>query len=690
MDKNLILFCDTCGGMKIINYKYTKDELIINCECIKEKKKRSYSIELFLHNKYKSSPILNCKQHNSSFTHWCEECKVNICEKCLLLHNHHKLLELASLLINLNDLNNIEKQINDFGEKLQRNKKIVEEKKIFNQKEENEFFVNFNKYYKLNIDEISFVKFIKNQYDYLLKNNMICYQIIINLKYLIEKLNLNNIFGDEANKVIQKDEEINNFVDIYNIVFKFQHYCLLPNNDNEENEKKAEETQTFLFLERSNVFNLDKLSEIQNEQNFNQYLKDIPMTQSFYLNLNDSNTNYNIFNNNNSNNNFPIQSKTNQNDDSKSLISSMSESNFNLLQSQNIPETNNNPPNQKEQYFGTYKNGKYDCDQARLIYPNGYIYEGSFRNGLRHGKGSLSNKDNTYLYSGEWAYDKKNGKCLEVINGETFEGFYKDGIRMGKCTITYNNKDKFIGNIINGKKEGYGEQFNFSTKSTYKGEFKNNLFEGKGKIINDNGYYFEGSFLGGLRHGDNCIETKAGIRKYEGSFKRDKMNGKGIYEWYQGESKGDIYNGEFKDDLFDGFGTYKYSDGTIYIGEFKRGIKEGKGKLIYSDGSFYEGEFRENKMSGKGNFQDMEGNIYEGNFYNGNKHSIGKITFINGESLEGFWLDGKKEGNFVFIDKKGDKFSRKYMNDELIEQKKEGFLTSVFNNIFDKITNIIK
>ena len=568
---------------------------------------------------------------------------------------------------------------------------MVEEKKIFNQKEENEFFINFNKYYKLNKNEISFVKFIKEQYQYLINNKLICYQIIMNLKYLLEKLNFfsakNSLSTavNNSNNNIKKDEEINDFVDIYNMVFKFQHFCLLPNNDNEENEKKAEEKQANIFLERSGYLNMDQISDIQREDNFNQYLKNIPISQSIILNDN-NNTNINLINNNNINNNIQYNPIQGQNDNNP-LINSMSDSNYFLLQSQSISTEDNKI---KEQYFGAYKNGKYHDDNARLIYSNGNIYEGSFRDGLRHGTGTLSNTDKTYLYKGGWAYDKKDGKCIEVISDETFEGFYKNGIRDGKCTITYNNKDKFIGNLSNGKKEGYGEQYSFKTKMTYKGEFKNNLYEGNGEIINDNGYYYKGGFLAGLRHGDNCLETKAGVRKYQGQFRRDKINGKGIYEWYEGESKGDIYNGEFKDDLFDGLGTYQYNDGTIYIGEFKRGIKEGKGKVIYSDGSFYEGEYADGNKSGKGVFQDMEGNKYEGNFYNGNKHSKGKITYNNGEILEGFWLNGMKEGNFVFIDSKGVRYNRKYIKDELIEQEKEGFLTSVFNTVFDKIKNFIK
>ena len=148
MNNNLLLYCDTCGEMKKINYKYENDDLLINCECIKEKKKRTYLVELFLNNKFTTVPKLICTTHNSSFTNWCEDCKINICDLCLGNHKNHKLTKLSSLLIDQNDINILDKIVVKFGEKLQQKKKIVEEKKIFKQKEENEFFVNFNKYYK--------------------------------------------------------------------------------------------------------------------------------------------------------------------------------------------------------------------------------------------------------------------------------------------------------------------------------------------------------------------------------------------------------------------------------------------------------------------------------------------------------------------------------------------------------------
>ena len=54
--------------------------------------------------------------------------------------------------------------------------------------------------------------------------------------------------------------------------------------------------------------------------------------------------------------------------------------------------------------------------------------------------------------------------------------------------------------------------------------------------------------------------------------------------------------------------------------------------------------------------------------------------------MEGLWLNGLKEGNFSFTDSNGYKYCRKYVKDELIEEKKEGFLSSFFYSVFDKFT----
>lgn len=40
---------------------------------------------------------------------------------------------------------------------------------------------------------------------------------------------------------------------------------------------------------------------------------------------------------------------------------------------------------------------------------NNFIYEGNFKNGLRHGEGILKSSLNNYLYKGDWRHGFKHG-----------------------------------------------------------------------------------------------------------------------------------------------------------------------------------------------------------------------------------------------------------------------------------------
>ena len=156
--------------------------------------------------------------------------------------------------------------------------------------------------------------------------------------------------------------------------------------------------QNNINLERNNILNMDMLSKVQASLNFNEFLKDIPISQGVNLFIPNQSVN-NILNNISYNN----KKQTNQNEkinNSESLINSKSESNFHLLNIQTVQGVEEAISSNGDKYTGTYKNGKYDCDNARLIYSNGFVYEGSFKKGLRNGTGTLTNPNNTYIYNG--------------------------------------------------------------------------------------------------------------------------------------------------------------------------------------------------------------------------------------------------------------------------------------------------
>jgi hypothetical protein len=76
-------------------------------------------------------------------------------------------------------------------------------------------------------------------------------------------------------------------------------------------------------------------------------------------------------------------------------------------------------------YKGELKNGKgYKDGQL--------IYEGEFKNDLKHGKGNLY-KDEQLIYEGEFKNDLKHGKGKYYIKGKlNYDGEFKNDLKHGK------------------------------------------------------------------------------------------------------------------------------------------------------------------------------------------------------------------------------------------------------------------
>ena len=75
----------------------------------------------------------------------------------------------------------------------------------------------------------------------------------------------------------------------------------------------------------------------------------------------------------------------------------------------------------------------------------------------------------------------------------------------------YENGNKYIGQFVNGKREGYGIM-NFSNGGKYEGHWKNGLAEGKGIEYYQNGDRFEGDYHEDEEHGQGVYYFKNGDR----------------------------------------------------------------------------------------------------------------------------------------------------------------------------------
>jgi hypothetical protein len=134
---------------------------------------------------------------------------------------------------------------------------------------------------------------------------------------------------------------------------------------------------------------------------------------------------------------------------------------------------------------------------------------------IRHGSG-LMLYPNGDIYFGNWKNDQRTGRgVLLEANGDTYDGKWKNDKRNGKGTFIDMNGDKYNGEWLNDNMNGNGI-FLENDGVIYKGHWVNNMLNGYGVFIDINS------------------------EKYEGEWKDDKKHGYGVFQYenrttYSGE-----------------------------------------------------------------------------------------------------------------------------------------------------------
>jgi len=152
---------------------------------------------------------------------------------------------------------------------------------------------------------------------------------------------------------------------------------------------------------------------------------------------------------------------------------------------------------------------------------------------------------------------------------------FNDLIKMDNGLYT----EKFSDEPISGKVFGYFGEFK-PLKKVYIGNLLNGKKEGKWTEWDEYGKKIsEWNYIDGLRNGQGTSTSPDG-RKYVG---------------------------EYKDGKRDGQGTYTSPDGEKYVGDWKDGKQNGQGTFTYANGSIYIGEWKDNKFDGLGVFFPING-----------------------------------------------------------------------------------
>ena len=269
-------------------------------------------------------------------------------------------------------------------------------------------------------------------------------------------------------------------------------------------------------------------------------------------------------------------------------------------------------------------------------------------------------------------YNKKFQKLLNIniVDYRRLSGKYK--IEENNSVIIYNscnNEILYKGNYLNGKKNGYGREYNEENHLIFIGEYLNNkMWKGKRYIYDDDNDHiiFQFNYLNGEINGEG--------EEY------DKFNGKIIFS-------GKYINGQRKEGK-----EYNYKGNLIYEGEYLKGKRNGNGKLYNDNKLKYEGEFKNGKKHGNGiEYEQNKSSKYIGEFSYGKKNGKGKEYFCNyhdDRNKSDLMFEGEYFNNYRIRGKEYYKNGKlKFEGEYLFQEKLDGKLYDYDGNIIYELIN---
>eukprot|EP01054_Gregarina_sp_Poly1_P000252 Gregarina_sp_Poly_1__251@NODE_105_length_14330_cov_232_248545_g92_i0_p1_GENE_NODE_105_length_14330_cov_232_248545_g92_i0NODE_105_length_14330_cov_232_248545_g92_i0_p1_ORF_typecomplete_len3203_score429_54MORN/PF02493_20/2MORN/PF02493_20/0_0082MORN/PF02493_20/1_1MORN/PF02493_20/2_5e03MORN/PF02493_20/7_4e03MORN/PF02493_20/1_3e02MORN/PF02493_20/0_00018MORN/PF02493_20/1_2e04MORN/PF02493_20/0_0014MORN/PF02493_20/0_00049MORN/PF02493_20/1_5e04MORN/PF02493_20/1_4e03MORN/PF02493_20/0_002MORN/PF02493_20/0_ len=295
--------------------------------------------------------------------------------------------------------------------------------------------------------------------------------------------------------------------------------------------------------------------------------------------------------------------------------------------------------------------------QGTVIYADGCIYEkddsrGLFRN-MPNGRGYFWCPVCGIKYDGYFSKGKPLGygimECGTGDNHTLFWGSFRNGLRHGKGVLTAVDGNVYIegtwnedvlggGHALIDVKAAAAGRYKFKR---YVGEMANGVPHGEGELIWEDGASYRGQFVNGVRHGEGTMKDENGQTVLHGMWADDTPTGR-VTTYYLRNKK-------------------RPQDTKVYCGSLEKGERKGFGELYESiaGGLIYEGLWHNNMPHGRGIMHTRDG-IYDGEFHQGLRHGKGRFTFNEKPALsggkrfyEGDWVNDKPEGKGVYLAQDG-------------------------------------
>jgi DNA polymerase III epsilon subunit family exonuclease len=242
-----------------------------------------------------------------------------------------------------------------------------------------------------------------------------------------------------------------------------------------------------------------------------------------------------------------------------------------------------------DKYIGEFVNGIRE-GLGTYTWSNGTTYAGQWLAGKMHGNGTKKMADgsidtgifNDGLLEGLGTRVWKTDNDLE----ERYEGSFKNGLRHGRGLHLFSNGDRYDGDWAEDLRSGNGT-YTWTNGDQYSGEWIKGKMAGKGLLTWKNGDTHKGNFANGLRHGKGIYKTTSG-EQYSGVWLAGEFDRECTYN----DSDGNFYEGEFKDYRFHGLGTFIWKNGARYDGVFSNGLRHGAGYFTTKSKTKHSGQWK--------------------------------------------------------------------------------------------------
>ena len=136
----------------------------------------------------------------------------------------------------------------------------------------------------------------------------------------------------------------------------------------------------------------------------------------------------------------------------------------------------------------SFKRGRFDSNvfaegTAMLLYQDGKVYIGDVLGGFCHGEGILLGSSGS-IFTGNWTYGKQLGQGFAALPNYDFlvGEFSGQLLESGKALVTYENGDKFYGQIEGGRRMGCGAYL-WKNGTMYSGNWVHEEIEGKAFVV---------------------------------------------------------------------------------------------------------------------------------------------------------------------------------------------------------------